>query len=58
MYVNGLVRAGFALKRIEEPRPTEEVAVENPWIAPWRIHAAIFIYFHAEKPVSLGGPTA
>jgi len=50
IYVNGLTAAGFVLKRIEEPRPSEALAAEHAWLAPWRRHAAIFLYFHARKP--------
>jgi SAM-dependent methyltransferase len=49
-YINGLIEAGLVLKRIEEPRPSEALAAEHAWLAPWRSHAAIFLYFAAEKP--------
>lgn len=49
-YVNGLVEAGFVVKRIEEPQPTEEVCGRHPWLRRWREHAAIFMHVKAEKP--------
>jgi hypothetical protein len=49
-YINGLIEAGLVLRRIEEPRPSEALAAEHAWLAPWRTHAAIFLYFAAEKP--------
>lgn len=53
-YVNGLAGAGFNIKRIEEPRPGEEMAAEHPFLTPWRLHAAIFLYFAADKPMDAG----
>jgi Methyltransferase domain len=54
-YVNTLLGAGFALKRIEEPRPSEEYCLAHPSQRGWRDHAALFLYFRAEKP---GAPQA
>ena len=50
-YVNGIIRAGFVLKAIEEPRPTEEACHEIPTWQRWRDHAGVFLYFKADKPV-------
>jgi 2-polyprenyl-3-methyl-5-hydroxy-6-metoxy-1,4-benzoquinol methylase len=49
-YVNGLIDAGFALARIEEPRPPEEYCRAHPGQRGWRDHAALFLYFRARKP--------
>lgn len=49
-YLNALVEAGLAIRRIEEPRPTEKACREHPWLRCWRNHAAIFIYVRAAKP--------
>jgi SAM-dependent methyltransferase len=46
----GLLGAGFVLKRIEEPRPSEEYCQAHPSKRGWRDHAALFLYFRAEKP--------
>jgi SAM-dependent methyltransferase len=49
-YVGGLLAAGFRLTGLKEPRPTEAMAREHPWLRRWREHAAIFLYLAAEKP--------
>ena len=48
-YLNALIEAGFVLKRIEEPRPSQEMCEEHPWLQKWRDHAAIFLYVYAVK---------
>ena len=49
-YINTLVRAGFILKEIAEPRPPEEACRLHPSMQGWRYHAALFLYIRAEKP--------
>jgi SAM-dependent methyltransferase len=49
-YVNGLLEAGFAVKRIAEPRPTLRMCKKHPRLQRWRDHAAIFLYVHGVKP--------
>jgi len=49
-YVSGLLEAGFRITGLIEPRPTEEMAKAHPWLRRWREHAAIFLYFSAQKP--------
>ncbi|TKJ43332.1 SAM-dependent methyltransferase [candidate division TA06 bacterium B3_TA06] len=49
-YLNGLINAGFVLKRIAEPRPSEEVCRKYPGLRRWREHVAIFLHVHAVKP--------
>ena len=51
-YVNILISAGFVLKRIEEPRPSEEACERHPFLRRWREHAASFLYVRAVKPSS------
>jgi 2-polyprenyl-3-methyl-5-hydroxy-6-metoxy-1,4-benzoquinol methylase len=48
-YLNTLIEAGFVLKRIKEPRPSEELCEKHPRMQRWRDHAAIFLYVHAVK---------
>lgn len=48
-YLNALIGAGFTLKRIEEPRPTQQICKKHPWLRKWRDHAAMFLYVHAVK---------
>ncbi len=48
-YLNALIEAGFTLKRIQEPRPSQEMCEKHPWLQKWRDHAAIFLYVRAEK---------
>ncbi len=49
-YLNGLIKAGFVLKRIKEPRPSQEMCEKHPWLQKWRDHAALYLYVHAVKP--------
>ena len=49
-YVNTLTGAGFILKRLEEPRPSEEYCRAHPSQRGWRDHAALFLHVLAEKP--------
>jgi SAM-dependent methyltransferase len=49
-YVNAIIAAGFVLKAIAEPRPSEEYCQAHPSQRGWRDHAALFLYFRAEKP--------
>lgn len=49
-YVNGLIAAGFILREVREPRPSEEACRKHPWLRGWREHGALFLHFKAEKP--------
>jgi ubiquinone/menaquinone biosynthesis C-methylase UbiE len=49
-YVNGVLSAGFTLKRLHEPRPTEEACEKYPFLRRWREEAAMFLYVHAVRP--------
>jgi len=49
-YLNALVKTGFALKRIQEPRPSQQACRKYPWMQKWRDHAALFLHVHAVKP--------
>jgi SAM-dependent methyltransferase len=49
-YVNTILAAGFTLRQMEEPRPSEEYCRAHPSQRGWRDHAALFLYFRAEKP--------
>jgi ubiquinone/menaquinone biosynthesis C-methylase UbiE len=48
-YLNNLIKAGFTLAKIEEPRPSEKMCQEYPWLRKWRDHAAIYLYVHAVR---------
>lgn len=48
-YINTLLEAGFILNKIEEPRPSVEIARKYPWLQRWREHAALYLYIHAVK---------
>jgi hypothetical protein len=48
-YVNGLINAGFVLREIHEPRPSEKACRAYPFLRPWRDHAALFLHIHATK---------
>lgn len=45
-----LIRTGFVLRDIEEPRPSAEVCEKFPRMKKWRDHAALFLYLQCEKP--------
>lgn len=49
-YVNGIAAVGFMITRMEEPRPSEAYCLAHPSQRGWRDHAALFLYFRAEKP--------
>jgi SAM-dependent methyltransferase len=49
-YVNTLIKAGFVLEEIGEPRPSEGACKEFPWLRRWRDHATLFLYVRALKP--------
>ena len=48
-YVNTLIRAGFVLEEIGEPRPSEEACERHPWLRRWRDHATLFLYVRASS---------
>jgi 2-polyprenyl-3-methyl-5-hydroxy-6-metoxy-1,4-benzoquinol methylase len=54
-YLNTLIGAGFMLKEIQEPRPSEEACQQHPWLQRWRDHAALFLYIRVAKPLDNGG---
>jgi SAM-dependent methyltransferase len=54
-YVNPLIAAGFVLKEIQEPRPSEEYCRAHPSQRGWRDHAALFLHVRAEKPAPTAG---
>jgi len=52
-YMNELVDAGFALKKIGEPQPSEQACKQNPRIKK-ASGVAAFLYVHAIKPQCRG----
>ena len=48
-YLNALIETGFVLKRVQEPRPSQEMCEKHPWLQRWRDHAAMFLYVYAVK---------
>jgi len=51
-YINTLITTGFALHRIEEPRPAQKACKRHPFLRRWREHAASFLYVRAARPTS------
>lgn len=49
-YLNVLVRTGFILSAIEEPRAPAEACRRYATMQGWRDHAALFLYIRAMKP--------
>ncbi len=50
VYVNTLTGAGFILRRLKEPRPSEAYCRAHPGQRGWRDHVALFLHVLAEKP--------
>lgn len=48
-WLNTLVQTGFAVSRVDEPRPTGDAAACHPWLARWRRHAVLLLYVDAAK---------
>jgi hypothetical protein len=48
-YINSLMENGFILERLHEPRPSERMCRDHPWLDPWRKHASLFLYIRAKK---------
>jgi len=48
-YVNALIEAGFRIDRMDEPRPSEDLAREHEWLARWRQHAPLVLFVLASK---------
>jgi ubiquinone/menaquinone biosynthesis C-methylase UbiE len=49
-YVNAVSEAGFRLVRIEEPRPSEDMARKHEWLNRWYQHAPLVLFVLAVKP--------
>lgn len=47
--INGLVQAGFLLKELREPRPSENLCKQLPRLRFWRKHAALYLFVSAVK---------
>jgi ubiquinone/menaquinone biosynthesis C-methylase UbiE len=50
-YLNGLLTAGFNIKKIDEPRPPLQACEKSKNMNFWRDHAAVFLYINAQKGV-------
>jgi SAM-dependent methyltransferase len=48
-YVNAVSEAGFRIQKIEEPRPSEELAREHAWLNRWYQHAPLVLFICAVK---------
>ena len=48
-YLNGLLKAGFVLEKVQEPRPSEQACHKHPWLRRWRDIAALFLQVYAVK---------
>ncbi|MGE4373133.1 MAG: class I SAM-dependent methyltransferase [Xanthobacter sp.] len=49
-YLNGIIAAGWNIRQIEEPRPTDEACATTPRFARWRDIAAFLLMIRAEHP--------
>ena len=49
-YLNAVLDAGFVLRRIAEPRPSDEYCAAHPSQRGWRDHAGLFLHVRADKP--------
>ena len=50
-YLNAVIDAGFVIRRIEEPRPSEEYCRAHPSQRGWRDHAGLFLHVRADRPI-------
>jgi SAM-dependent methyltransferase len=48
-YINAIGEAGFRLVKIEEPRPTEEMARKHDWLNRWYQHVPLVLFVLAVK---------
>ena len=48
-YINAVSEAGFRLARIEEPRPSEDMARQHEWLNRWYRHAPLVLFILAVK---------
>ncbi|EIM28757.1 class I SAM-dependent methyltransferase [Microvirga lotononidis] len=48
-YINAVSEAGFRIVRIEEPRPSEEMARKHDWLKRWYRHAPLVLFILAVK---------
>ena len=48
-YVNAVTDAGFRITKIEEPRPSEELARRHDWLDRWYRHAPLVLFVSAIK---------
>ncbi|MGO4527049.1 class I SAM-dependent methyltransferase [Microvirga sp. 2MCAF35] len=48
-YINAVSEAGFRLVKIEEPRPSEELARRHDWLNRWYQHAPLVLFALAVK---------
>jgi hypothetical protein len=48
-YVNALTAANFRIVKLGEPRPSEDLAREHPWLDRWYRHAPLVLFVTAVK---------
>lgn len=48
-YINAVSEAGFRIVKIEEPRPSEEMARKHDWLNRWYQHAPLVLFVLAVK---------
>ena len=48
-YINAVGEAGFRIVKIEEPRPSEEMARKHDWLNRWYQHAPLVLFVLAVK---------
>lgn len=49
-YLNAVTESGLMLERVGEPRPTEQMAEEFPWLRRYRRHAPMILMIRARRP--------
>jgi ubiquinone/menaquinone biosynthesis C-methylase UbiE len=48
-YINAVSEAGFRIVKVEEPRPSEEMARRHEWLNRWYQHAPLVLFILAVK---------
>ncbi|MBR7799786.1 class I SAM-dependent methyltransferase [Undibacterium fentianense] len=49
-YLQNLLKVGFQLSQVVEPRPTAPMVNQEPRLQFWQQHAALYLFFSATKP--------
>jgi hypothetical protein len=49
-YLQTLLKTGFVIENVVEPRPTQAMIEQEPRLKFWQEHASLYLFFSAFKP--------